>query len=187
MPLLKLMSVSARLSLLSLLFGAAFGASGEGPRPAAGAGLDASLAQAAPPAQSVPPAALLASVRADAARRAGVAEGDVRVVRSEGREWPDGGLGCPRPGEFYIQVITPGYLLLLQAGGRQYEYHTDSEQRFALCREGAGTGLPATGSTVAGGARWLPLLGALALALAAGAAGVTLARRRGARNSGAGI
>ncbi len=92
--------------------------------------------------------------------------------------------GLPRPGEFYIQVITPGYLIVLQAGGRQYEYHTDSGQDFTLCREGAGTGLPATGSTFAGAARWLPLWGVLALGLAAGAIGVTVARRRGARRGG---
>ncbi|HEX2325676.1 MAG TPA: hypothetical protein VHQ00_09770 [Chloroflexota bacterium] len=174
-----MMPLSARLLLL-IFAGAsgAFGAFGGGALPVAAAGLES------PPAQSVPPAALLASVRADAARRAGVAEGEVRVVRSEGREWPDGGLGCPRPGEFYIQVITPGYLIVLQAGGRQYEYHTDSGQRFTLCREGAGTGLPATGRTVAGNTRWLPLWGVLALGLAAGAMGVAVARRRGARRGG---
>jgi hypothetical protein len=173
--MLMMMPLSARLLLL-IFAGAsgAFGAFGGGALPVAAAGLES------PPAQSVPPAALLASVRADAARRAGVAEGEVRVVRSEGREWPDGGLGCPRPGEFYIQVITPGYLLVLQAGGRQFEYHTDAERSFTLCREGAGAGLPATGSTLSGITRWLPLWGVLAL----GALVVTVARRRSARSAG---
>jgi hypothetical protein len=191
----KLTPLSMRLLLLLLLLAGASGASGTfdvsgasggGARPADAAGLDAPPAQAAQPAQSVPPAALLASVRADAARRAGVAEGEVRVVRSEGREWPDSSLGCPRPGEFYLQVITPGYLLLLQAGGRQYEYHTDSDERFTLCREGAGTGLPAAGGTGAGQLPWLPLLGLLALSVAVGAVGVRLARRRGARGTAGG-
>jgi hypothetical protein len=34
---------------------------------------------------------------------------------------------------FYAQVITPGYLIVLQAAGRTLEYHTDSGRRVELC------------------------------------------------------
>jgi hypothetical protein len=69
---------------------------------------------------------------ADAAARHGVAPDAVRVVRVEPRQWPDSGLGCPRPGMGYAQVITPGYLIALEAGGAILEYHTD-RSRVELC------------------------------------------------------
>jgi len=50
------------------------------------------------------------------------------------KSWSDTSLGCPRPGMFYAQVITPGYLITLEVKGEKYEYHTDLE-RIILCRE----------------------------------------------------
>jgi hypothetical protein len=91
-------------------------------------------ARLAPTAQASPPAPepLVALATADAARRTGVAPGDVRIVRIEGREWPDRSLGCPRPGMGYAQAITPGYLIVAEAAGQQFEYHTDHAQ-VVLC------------------------------------------------------
>jgi hypothetical protein len=74
------------------------------------------------------PDALIAVAVEDAAARSGVAPSDVRVVLVEPREWPDRSLGCPRPGMGYAQAITPGYLILLEAGGQQLEYHADRAQ-----------------------------------------------------------
>lgn len=85
-------------------------------------------AQASPPA----PEPLVALATADAARRTGAAPGDVRIVRIEAREWPDRSLGCPRPGMGYAQAITPGYLIVAEAAGRQLVYHTDHAQ-VVLC------------------------------------------------------
>lgn len=64
----------------------------------------------------------------DLASRLGLDPGKIAVVRTEVREWPDTSLGCPREGMFYAQVITPGYRVVLEAGGRLYEYHTDQER-----------------------------------------------------------
>ena len=47
--------------------------------------------------------------------------------------WRDAGLGCPKPGVDYIQVETPGYNILLTAGGNTYRYHTDATKRFVPC------------------------------------------------------
>lgn len=47
--------------------------------------------------------------------------------------WRDAGLGCPKPGVDYIQVETPGYNILLEAGGKTYTYHTDKTKRFVQC------------------------------------------------------
>ncbi|HKV00673.1 MAG TPA: hypothetical protein VJQ26_01035, partial [Ktedonobacteraceae bacterium] len=49
--------------------------------------------------------------------------------------WRDAGLGCPKPGVDYIQVETPGYNILLSAGGKTYSYHTDATKRFVQCNQ----------------------------------------------------
>ena len=72
---------------------------------------------------------------ADASSRSGADRRDVRVLRMERKEWPDGGLGCPRAGELYAQVVTPGWLIEVGSGGRVFEYHTDSGETFVLCVE----------------------------------------------------
>lgn len=76
--------------------------------------------------------AVVAAAVADAAARSGVPVEAVRVVRVESRDWPDSSLGCPRPGMGYAQVITPGYLIVLEEGGRPLEYHAD-RNRAELC------------------------------------------------------
>ena len=96
-----------------------------GPSPPAAGGLSGANV----PAEA---SAVVARAVADAAERSGVAAGEVRIVRVEPRQWPDSGLGCPRAGMGYAQVITPGYLVVLEAGGRSLEYHTD-RARAELC------------------------------------------------------
>ncbi len=71
---------------------------------------------------------------AEVARRSlatalGLSVEQVRIVSSEAQEWSDGCLGISRPGLMCAQVITPGYFVILQAQGRQYEYHTDADGR----------------------------------------------------------
>jgi len=71
--------------------------------------------------EGVPPAVIEAAV-ADAAARAGVDPAAVTVVSAASVTFPDGGLGCPEPGMMYTQVLTPGYRVVVDAGGRQYDY-----------------------------------------------------------------
>jgi len=54
----------------------------------------------------------------------GVAPGNVTVLAVQAQEFGDSSLGCPKDGENYSQVITPGYVVYLQALGQVYEYHT---------------------------------------------------------------
>jgi len=70
---------------------------------------------------------------ADAARQTNTDPAAVRIVSVESREWPDASLGCPKPGQVYAQVITPGLLIVLEAGGKRFEYHTDAGQRIEQC------------------------------------------------------
>ncbi len=46
---------------------------------------------------------------------------------AEAVQWPDASLGNPQPSMVCGQVITPGYEIILFAGGQEYEYHSDQE------------------------------------------------------------
>lgn len=70
---------------------------------------------------------------AAAAAELGADRTAVTVVSFEPRDWGDTSLGCPKEGEVYAQVITPGYLVLLTVDGRQHEYHTDGVDRAIRC------------------------------------------------------
>lgn len=63
---------------------------------------------------------------AQAATDLGVAPGQLAIIAVEARDWPDSSLGCPQPGRAYSQIITPGYRLVVQVNGRQYDYHTNN-------------------------------------------------------------
>jgi hypothetical protein len=79
------------------------------------------------------PAAILDKVRADAATRAGIDAAAVKLVSSEAVMWPNGALGCGKPGEMVTQAIVPGYRIELEANGQRYSYHTSERGRFRLC------------------------------------------------------
>ena len=80
-----------------------------------------------------PPA--LQAALTDAAAHLGVAVGEVHVEQITTRDWPDSSLGCPRPGEMYSQIVTPGYLIIITGAGTRLEYHSDTQSRMVLCSE----------------------------------------------------
>lgn len=49
----------------------------------------------------------------------------INVVSVEEVEWPDSCLGVSSPDVMCLQVIMPGYRVILESNGRRYEYHTD--------------------------------------------------------------
>jgi hypothetical protein len=98
------------------------------------------------------PAAAEPSVRlarADLAQRLGLAPEAIKLVSVEAVEWSDASLGCPQPGMMYAQVITPGFLVVLEAGGATYTYHTDMG-RFAVLCEKESEASTGSGTTVSG-------------------------------------
>ncbi|NTU82050.1 MAG: hypothetical protein HGA45_22170 [Chloroflexales bacterium] len=80
------------------------------------------------------PQDLLDKIIADAAQRSGVAKDQIIVQVGQAIEWPDSSLGCAQPGVMYMQVITPGYKVVLDAGGVAYDYHADEHGLFVLCQ-----------------------------------------------------
>ncbi len=80
--------------------------------------------------------AAVAAATADLVQRSGLSSGAISPVVIEPRDWPSTGLGCPQPDQTYLQVVTPGYLIVLEAQGRRYEYHTDRQgQSVVLCSQ----------------------------------------------------
>jgi len=67
------------------------------------------------------------------ARELGIQPSEVIFVQGSPVEWNDSSLGCPKPDQAYLQVITPGYRFTLQARGQSYEYHTDLGRRAVRC------------------------------------------------------
>lgn len=48
----------------------------------------------------------------------------VTIVKVEHKLWPDASLGIPEPGVAYVQVLTPGCIMQMQAGARTFTVHT---------------------------------------------------------------
>jgi len=83
------------------------------------------------------PPAILAAVKSDLAQRALASAGEISVVEVTAQEWPDGALGCPAPGQSYIQMVTAGYRILLAIGDKQYDYRSSAQGQFVLCDGGS--------------------------------------------------
>lgn len=49
----------------------------------------------------------------------------IKVVSVDEGEWPDSCLGLPQLGESCAQTTTQGYVVTLEAEGRQYIYNVD--------------------------------------------------------------
>lgn len=54
----------------------------------------------------------------------GVPPDQITVVRVEPMTWSDSSLGCSKAGSSYLQVLTPGYRITLEAAGQREVYHT---------------------------------------------------------------
>lgn len=89
---------------------------------------------AVPPAAGTPVvaqdvAALLPAIAQDL----DVPVDSVQVLSVESRNWPDSSIGCPQPDMLYAQVVTPGYLVLVEVSGEPFEYHADERGNVVRC------------------------------------------------------
>lgn len=57
----------------------------------------------------------------------GLEEDDITVISSEETEFGDACLGVVMEGVMCAQVVTPGWVIVLEADGNQYEYHTSED------------------------------------------------------------
>lgn len=69
----------------------------------------------------------------DLAARLGVDPSSVEVLTAEYVVWRDSGLGCPKPGDQAMQVLTNGARAKLRAGKQVYWYHSGENRPPFLC------------------------------------------------------
>lgn len=74
------------------------------------------------------------AIAADLAKRLNVPAGQFQVVAVDAMTWNDSSLGCPQPGQFYLQALTPGFRVVLQHDGQTYEYHASEKGTYVYCR-----------------------------------------------------
>lgn len=79
------------------------------------------------------PAGMIEAALEDAANRSTTARADIKVLSAEAVTWPDGSLGCPKPGMLYTQALVPGYRIVLEAGEQLLNYHVSSRGRPMFC------------------------------------------------------
>ena len=138
------MSTSTRLVwVLPLLVAVvAVGCSASGASPAASLPVRPSQSLDLPPtapASNAPVTGEVPQTTLDAVQRQlaqdvpGVDLSAATVVSAEAVEWPDGSLGCPEPGMVYMQVITPGYQVVISIGGKEYDYRATDAGQVRLC------------------------------------------------------
>jgi hypothetical protein len=56
----------------------------------------------------------------------------VSLVSAEMIEWPDSCLGIQQTNIACAEIVTPGYLIVLELKGHQYEYHSDTDGTQAI-------------------------------------------------------
>lgn len=66
-----------------------------------------------------------------------VEEDEVTVIRAQQVMWNDASLGCPSGGVSYIQVLTPGYWVVLEAEDTEYDFRSADDGEFRRCDGGA--------------------------------------------------
>jgi hypothetical protein len=76
---------------------------------------------------------LIEQAKQDLAQRLAISPNQIILVEATEAEWSDSSLDCPQPGMSYLQVITPGYRILLEASETQYEYHSNRDTYVVYC------------------------------------------------------
>lgn len=64
----------------------------------------------------------------------GIPNTDITVDTVRPVDWPNSAIGCPQPGEAYLDVITPGHKVTLRVGGDLHVVH-EARGRAFVCRQ----------------------------------------------------
>lgn len=78
-------------------------------------------------------AAIVAAVRADAARAWRVSDPAALAVTSADVMWADGAIGCPLPGRLYTQALVPGWRIDVRGPGSEAVYHASKRGQWLWC------------------------------------------------------
>jgi hypothetical protein len=94
---------------------------------------EATMPSPSPSPEALDDNPLIQQAKQDLAQRLDVPVEDIELVQFEAVVWPDASLGCPKPDMVYAQVLSPGYLVLLKAEGKEYEYHAGKGAEAFYC------------------------------------------------------
>lgn len=76
---------------------------------------------------------LIDNAISDLAQRLSIPVTQIKLVEAAPVVWPDSSLGCPQEGMLYVQVLTPGYLIRLESGNQEFEYHANRGTYVIFC------------------------------------------------------
>ena len=76
---------------------------------------------------------LVEKAKEDLAQRLSISLSQIDLVEATQVVWPDASLGCPQKGMAYAEVLTPGYLIILNADDKDYEYHASKDTQVIYC------------------------------------------------------
>lgn len=79
------------------------------------------------------PPSILDPIVDEIAGLAAIPRGEVIVMVAQAVTFPNGGLGCPKPGVMYTQVTVDGYIVVAVAGGVTYDYRGSAPGVFRRC------------------------------------------------------
>ena len=88
----------------------------------------------AAPVTGEAPSELLDAIIADLMTRKNIKREEIAITRAEAVIWPDGSLGCPRPGEMYTQATVEGYWIVLRWAEKEFDYRASAKGQFLLCK-----------------------------------------------------
>jgi hypothetical protein len=84
------------------------------------------------------PEEILLEIMQETSRATGANLAELTILRAEAVTWSDGALGCPEPGESYIQVLIDGYWVEIEAGGDVYDFRVSEDGDWRVCPSGQG-------------------------------------------------
>lgn len=86
------------------------------------------------PPPTLPPGATdVDRALADVVARTGVDVAAVRVIAEDAVTWRDSSIGCPQKGMEYMQVLTEGTRIIVEAAGQRFEYHRGGRRDLFYC------------------------------------------------------
>jgi len=76
---------------------------------------------------------LIEKAKEDLAQRLAISVNEIILLEATSVVWPDASLGCPQEGMEFAQVLTPGYLIRLESGNQEFEYHASRGAYIIYC------------------------------------------------------
>jgi hypothetical protein len=96
--------------------------------------------------------------QADLSKRLNISLDEIDIKAVQPVVWPDSSLGCPQPDFAYSQVVTNGFIVVLEVAPDEFLYHTDDASMVVFCPNPTVLPeFPVTPSDIQDGKPWMPV------------------------------